>query len=164
MSLGKLPLYKFLNYFLIDWLLIEILHILQERVLQGQKVQQLKHNWLEPKQMMRVLWFLRKNTTKQTKKKPTLFVSSWDTQNTGTGKQKALCTKYGWRAMVTPQEVKSIMFSLTNRLISNGFPSLPLTASVSTLALMVLHSLIGRSSVSCDGCFPTSWTIYALGH
>lgn len=87
---------------------------------------------------MRLLWFLRKNTTKQTKRKPTPVVSSWDTQNTGTGKQKALCTKHSRRAMATSQEMKSIMKSLTNRLISDCFPSLPLTASVSTSALMLL--------------------------
>lgn len=111
-----------------------------KRVLQGQKVQQLKHNWLICKQIMRLLWFLRKNTTKQTKRKPTPVVSSWDTHNTGTGKQKALCTKHSRRATVTSQEMKSIMKSLTNRLISDCFPSLPLTASVSTSALMLLQS------------------------
>lgn len=157
MLLGKLPLYKLLKlvftWFIVNW---HVAHI--SRVLHGQKVQQLKHNWLEPKQMMKLLLFLRKTTTKQTKMKPTPAVSSWDTQNTGTGKQKtvhkAQLKSHGY---ISGGEIHHASTHIQTNLW--WLSTLPLTAS----GLMVLQS--DRRVLSILWwMFSHFLNLYALGH
>lgn len=67
----------------------------QEGTIWGQRAQQLKHNWLDAKQIISGMWLLSKKKTK-TKETPT----SCFIRNTGTGKQntvhKAQLKRYGY--------------------------------------------------------------------
>lgn len=111
-------------------------HIFQEKILQRQKVQQLKHKWWEPKQMMMLLWFLRKTPQNKQKWNPHwLFYP--ETLRIQAQESKRLCAQLKSQGYISGGEINHVF---THKLISDSLPSLPLTASVTTSALMALQS------------------------